>query len=89
MKLFEPQVLIIILVIALLIFGPKQLPALGKMFGKTAKEFREGVADMTEDVKATQESVENVAKPAESAVSAPAEAADASTAAEPEAPAKV
>jgi sec-independent protein translocase protein TatA len=42
MKLFEPQVLIIILVIVLIIFGPKQLPALGKSLGKTMKSIREG-----------------------------------------------
>jgi len=43
MKLFEPQVLIIILVIVLIIFGPKQLPQLGKSLGKTMKSIRDGV----------------------------------------------
>jgi sec-independent protein translocase protein TatA len=42
MKLFEPQVLIIILIIVLIIFGPKQLPQLGKSLGKTMKSIRDG-----------------------------------------------
>jgi sec-independent protein translocase protein TatA len=41
MKLLEPQGLIIILVIVLIVFGPKRLPELGKSLGKTIKGFRE------------------------------------------------
>ncbi len=41
---------IIILVIALLIFGPKNLPKLGKSLGKTVKNIREGMSgDDAED----------------------------------------
>ena len=43
--------MIIILVIVLVIFGPKQLPQLGKMFGKTMKDLRAGM-DGAEDEKA-------------------------------------
>ncbi len=32
--------LLIILVVVLLIFGPKNLPKLGKMFGKTMNNFK-------------------------------------------------
>ena len=35
-----PQELIIVLIIVLVIFGPKNLPKLGKMFGKTMKNFK-------------------------------------------------
>ena len=45
MKLFEPDSLIIILVIVLIIFGPKQLPELGKTLGKTMKAIRDGGED--------------------------------------------
>ena len=45
MKLFEPQVLIIILIIVLIIFGPKQLPELGKTLGQTMKSIRDGMDD--------------------------------------------
>ena len=41
--------LLIILVVALLIFGPKNLPKLGKMFGKTMKNFKEGMDDVDEN----------------------------------------
>ena len=37
--------LLIILVVALLIFGPKNLPKLGKMFGKTINGFEKGMED--------------------------------------------
>ena len=49
MKLFEPQGMIIILVIVLLIFGPKRLPELGKSLGKTMRALRDG-ADGKSDV---------------------------------------
>jgi sec-independent protein translocase protein TatA len=34
--------LIIILIIALVIFGPKKLPEIGSAFGKTFSEFKRG-----------------------------------------------
>ena len=37
--------LLIILVVVLLIFGPKNLPKLGKMFGKTINGFKKGMED--------------------------------------------
>jgi len=39
----------IILIIALLIFGPTQLPKLAKMFGKSAKALKEGVDGKLDD----------------------------------------
>ncbi len=39
--------LILIFIIALLLFGPKKLPEIGKTIGKTIREFRK----TTEDVK--------------------------------------
>lgn len=43
-----PEVLII-LVIVLLIFGPKNLPKLGSALGKTVKSVREGMEDESDD----------------------------------------
>ena len=37
--------LLIILVVALLIFGPKNLPKLGKMFCKTINGYKKGIED--------------------------------------------
>jgi sec-independent protein translocase protein TatA len=39
--------LIVILVIALLVFGPKRLPEMGSAIGKSIKEFRKGVNELT------------------------------------------
>ncbi len=58
--------LIVILVIALLIFGPKNLPKLGKMFGKTINGFKKGMED-TEDSEASEDSGDEVKKEAKKA----------------------
>ena len=42
-NLFTPTHLIIILVIALLVFGPRKLPELGKGLGEGLKGFKEGI----------------------------------------------
>lgn len=47
--------LIIVLVVVLIIFGPKNLPKLGKMFGKTMKGFKEGINDDEDDDEAAKE----------------------------------
>ena len=44
----QPLHLIIILVIALLIFGPKRLPEIGRYIGKTLTEFRAGTQELTQ-----------------------------------------
>lgn len=59
------QELIIILVVALIIFGPKRLPELGKSLGKGIKEFKNSTTELTgqvtEEVK-DQESVDKTEK---------------------------
>lgn len=39
-QLFQPAHLLVILVIALFVFGPKNLPGLGKTIGKSLNEFK-------------------------------------------------
>lgn len=39
----------IVLVIALIVFGPKRLPDLGRSLGKGIREFREGVSSIGSD----------------------------------------
>ncbi len=39
--------LIFILVIALLVFGPKKLPEMGSSIGKSIKEFKKGMSELT------------------------------------------
>ena len=42
--------LVVIMVIALIIFGPKKLPEIGQAIGKGIREFREGADAMKKDV---------------------------------------
>ena len=44
-----PTELAIILLIVLVLFGPKQLPKLGKMFGRAMKDLREGMEGNDEE----------------------------------------
>lgn len=44
----QPIHLIIVAVVALVVFGPKNLPELGRGLGKALREFREGTREMTE-----------------------------------------
>lgn len=41
--------LILILVIALVVFGPKKLPEIGKAVGQTLREFKTSAQDLTSD----------------------------------------
>lgn len=43
-----PLEIAIVLVIALIVFGPKRLPELGRSLGKGINEFREGVSKIGE-----------------------------------------
>ena len=47
--------LLVILVIVIVIFGPKQLPKLSKIFGKTIKNFKEGMSDNKDSDKSDDE----------------------------------
>jgi sec-independent protein translocase protein TatA len=47
--LFQPMHLLVIFVIALLIFGPKKLPELGKGIGEGIRALKEGMKDMPPD----------------------------------------
>jgi len=47
----QPFHLIIILVVALLIFGPQRLPEMGRGIGRALTEFRKGAREMSEGFK--------------------------------------
>ncbi|HTZ89436.1 MAG TPA: twin-arginine translocase TatA/TatE family subunit [Alloacidobacterium sp.] len=57
-NLFTPTHLLIILVIALLIFGPRKLPELGKGLGEGLRGFKDGIKGATNE----PPKQENVAK---------------------------
>ena len=67
--------LIIILVIALIIFGPRKLPELGKSLGKSINEFKRASADLQntleQEIKLEEQKEKDVPKTA-SAPPAPA-----------------
>ena len=54
MKIGVPE-LVVILLIVVVIFGPTQIPKLTKMFGKSVKNFREGMAGDSEDKSGDEE----------------------------------
>ena len=56
------QELVIILVIALIIFGPKKLPELGKSLGQAIRGFKEGSTKATEEVKKEIKEIEKSVK---------------------------
>jgi sec-independent protein translocase protein TatA len=50
--LFQPMHLLVIFFIALLVFGPKKLPELGKGLGEGIRALKEGMKDNSNDGKA-------------------------------------
>ena len=50
---------VVILIVALLIFGPKNLPKLGKSLGSTVKNIREGMEGDSTEVEAEEVSDED------------------------------
>jgi sec-independent protein translocase protein TatA len=48
-----PTEIVIILVLALLLFGAKRLPELGRSLGQGMREFRKSMREITEDVDET------------------------------------
>lgn len=47
--------LILVLVIALIIFGPSKLPEIGRAFGSTLKEFKKSTRELVADDEAKKE----------------------------------
>ncbi len=50
--------LILILLIVLILFGPRKLPEVGAAVGKTLAEFKKSARDIMEDEEATPKDVE-------------------------------
>jgi sec-independent protein translocase protein TatA len=56
-----PLELIIVLVIVLLIFGPKRLPGLGRSLGSGMREFKDSITGKSREDEATDDSTESPA----------------------------
>lgn len=52
--LFQPMHLLLVLVIALIVFGPKRLPELGKALGETIHGFKKTLNDSETDIDQTR-----------------------------------
>lgn len=50
MGAIEPWHLIIVLVVVLLVLGPKRLPEVGRSLGETIREFRKATVEMRESI---------------------------------------
>lgn len=69
--------LLIILVVVLLIFGPRRLPEMAKGLGQSVREFRKGIKDMRKDI---EEDVVEAPKAAPVSAATAAQPAEANTA---------
>ncbi len=49
MPTIGPVSLILIILVALLVFGPSKLPELGKAFGKTLREFKQATNGLVDE----------------------------------------
>lgn len=56
--------LILILCIALVVFGPSKLPEIGRSLGQAIKEFKKGTADVTNSVNSVLDDTNNTKKDA-------------------------
>ncbi|CAG5076676.1 Sec-independent protein translocase protein TatA [Thermobacillus xylanilyticus] len=41
---------ILLIIVALLLFGPSKLPELGRAFGRTLREFKQGAREIVDDI---------------------------------------
>ncbi len=62
-----PSELIVIFVVALLVFGPKKLPELGRSLGKGLNEFRRASAEMRNSLEREMQTIEQDVQTQESA----------------------
>ncbi len=62
MVVFGPELIILIIVIGVLIFGVKKIPELAKTFGKAKGEFEKGKIEADKELKDFKEEVDNIAK---------------------------
>ena len=50
MQSIGPVGILLIVIVALILFGPKRLPELGRAFGRTLRAFREGTRETIDEV---------------------------------------
>jgi sec-independent protein translocase protein TatA len=53
-ELLQPTHLLLVLLVALLLFGPRRLPELGRSIGRGLREFKEAVSSDTHEERGTE-----------------------------------
>jgi sec-independent protein translocase protein TatA len=61
--IFQPTHLLFILVVALLVLGPKRLPEVGRALGKGLRDFRSALSDVDPRQELHEHSAESVQPP--------------------------
>jgi sec-independent protein translocase protein TatA len=56
--------LVVILVVALLVFGPKRLPEIGRSLGKGMREFKDSITGKDDKPELAQQSADDTPPPA-------------------------
>ncbi len=56
------EIIVLVVVIGVLIFGAKKIPELAKTFGKAKGEFEKGKIEADKDLKNFKEEIDNVSK---------------------------
>jgi sec-independent protein translocase protein TatA len=67
----SPVQLIIVLIIALVVLGPKRLPEVGKSLGKGIREFKDSVSGNDKDDEAPPQPAASIEPPAAASYTAP------------------
>lgn len=57
-----PAEVILVLIIALIVFGPGRLPEVGQALGKSIREFREASSEITREISREIEATERAAR---------------------------
>jgi len=62
MVVFGPELIILVIVIGVLIFGVKKIPQLAKTFGKAKGEYEKGKIEADKELKDFKDEIDNVTK---------------------------
>jgi sec-independent protein translocase protein TatA len=68
--LFQPMHLLVVLFIALLVFGPKKLPELGKGLGDGIRSFKDSMREKDQNATAEQQKLSAADSPAKTSTAA-------------------
>jgi sec-independent protein translocase protein TatA len=62
MTVFGPEIIILVVVVGVLIFGAKKIPQLAKTFGKAKGEFEKGKVEADKELKDFKDEIDNTSK---------------------------